>query len=429
MRTNLDPQFIGTGCSYPVTITNSDGTNYTFTGSETLAATLWNPVIGTAYCNPAVSLTSVPNSVVTITISSANTLTLPSPGRYSVTVTSTVGSGDPKVILDASIPIYQAIGVELNQPGLISLDNAIAATPNISSSQIPYLQWLISVASDMIEQYCNRHFIARDYDEIYDGNGFGSLVLRNFPVNRVDRLSLNPRPALSIKNVNTSTVQRASVQLHMGGKSIHQKDIPLVGTGIRLQTTSLGVVSSPVIVPFASCPTIQDVATYINGIGGGWVATATPPFGKYPAVDLRAPQGSLDAANSRQAKLNVYTQDSTSYTFDPNTGEINFGGEDTYGPLENFGPYFFIDPDPFVLRGPAAIRVMYNAGFDTVPDAVQYACALSVQKLFDEANTSRIFEREKLGDYEYQLRKQSLGMSGLPEAATQILNLYRDFRD
>lgn len=51
-----------------------------------------------------------------------------------------------------------------------------------SPSQDPYLERLINVASQQIERYCNRCFIAKNYVDVIDGNCANEVMLQNFPV-------------------------------------------------------------------------------------------------------------------------------------------------------------------------------------------------------------------------------------------------------
>ena len=95
---------------------------------------------------------------------------------------------------------------------LISLARAKDAFPNLVDNSIDSLiPRLITAASTATERYCRRFFTAVSFDEIYDSDGSGSLLLRNFPVLSITRLALSPVTVLLIKNSNQLTIARALI--------------------------------------------------------------------------------------------------------------------------------------------------------------------------------------------------------------------------
>src|SRR5262245_57749361 len=69
---------------------------------------------------------------------------------------------------------------------------------------------LIAAVSRAIERYCQRTFAATEFDELYDGNDQDRLLLKQFPVLRVDRVAACPTAVLKITNTSGSN-QRAAV--------------------------------------------------------------------------------------------------------------------------------------------------------------------------------------------------------------------------
>lgn len=57
---------------------------------------------------------------------------------------------------------------------------------------------LIGMASSNMEAYCRRKFAARDYTLILDGTGRDTLILPEYPVNSVDRLSVDTARAFAV---------------------------------------------------------------------------------------------------------------------------------------------------------------------------------------------------------------------------------------
>lgn len=232
------------------------------------------------------------------------------------------------------------------------------------------LQVLITAYSDAIEKYCRRRFVSASYDELYDGNGDRRLLLRQYPIQSVQSVRYRPVTVLKIINNNTAVIQRATVQV--------------TSTGITLTWVASGVVSADSSSTYAGFPTIQGIANNINALGNGWsaqaVGLAAGDYGLFPSADLYVPspygdgttttsQGALTARGAF-AELKLHTYELQGYQWDPR------------GWLLRAIPY--TDPEllhPEDLIWPVGInnfRVQYTAGYSTVPEAVQEACALWV---------------------------------------------------
>ncbi len=51
------------------------------------------------------------------------------------------------------------------------------------------LEFVITGVSEYIQDiYCDRRFRAKDYSEVYDGQGSETLNLKHYPVNSIDEL-------------------------------------------------------------------------------------------------------------------------------------------------------------------------------------------------------------------------------------------------
>lgn len=231
------------------------------------------------------------------------------------------------------------------------------------------LQVLITAYSDAIEKYCRRRFVSASYDELYDGNGDRRLLLRQYPIQSVQSVRYRPVTVLKIINNNMATIQRATVQV--------------TSTGVTLTWVASGVVSADTSSTYAGFPTIQGIANNINALGNGWSAQAVGlpngDYGLFPSADLYVPspygdgtttsQGALTARGAF-AELKLHTYELQGYQWDPR------------GWLLRAIPY--TDPEllhPEDLIWPVGInnfRVQYTAGYSTVPEAVQEACALWV---------------------------------------------------
>lgn len=244
---------------------------------------------------------------------------------------------------------------------------------------------LIGAASEAIERYCNRRFRAREYDELYDGSEDHNLMLRNFPVLSVERVAALPVSVLEVKNTDTSTNQQARVKV--------QSD-KLTLTRVASGVTTVNVLS------FSSYATVSDLATAINALSaGGWSAEAASGYPNWPSVDLRPIQGNYNAAG-KWVDLKIHVVELSDYEVDQARGILyrNCG----WALVKNF------------------YRVIYTAGFEEVPEAIQEACAQWVAILFWQTKRDMglvnesvpgLFNRTQLGD--------------IPQSVKRLLNLYR----
>jgi hypothetical protein len=239
---------------------------------------------------------------------------------------------------------------------------------------------LITSVSDAIEKYCRRRFVSTAYDELYNGTGDRRLLLRQYPIQKVD--SVRYRPVTVLKVINNSTsqaTQQARVQVSSTGLVLVE-----VASGVKT-TTSAGLT-------WAACPTLQALATAITAVGRGWsaqvVGDTAGDYGAWPSADLYIPgaygdplegsgvlqsQGALTALR-QNAELKMHTYELAGYQWDPR------------GWLLRAIPY--TDPEllhPEDLIWPIGInnfRVQYTAGYSTVPEAVQEACVEWCATLF-----------------------------------------------
>jgi hypothetical protein len=229
------------------------------------------------------------------------------------------------------------------------------------------LQTLITACSDAVEKYCRRDFTSKSYDELYNGTGDRRLLLRQYPIQKVD--SVRYRPVTALKVVNNS-----------GAQTTQQARVQVTSTGLQLIETAAGVKTTTMAgLTWAACPTLQSLADAINALGRGWsaqvVGDPTGDYGQWPSADLYVPtsygdgtqsQGALTAMR-QNAELKLHTYELAGYQWDAR------------GWLLRAIPY--TDPEllhPEDLIWPVGIdnfRVQYTAGYSTVPEAVQEACA------------------------------------------------------
>ncbi len=235
------------------------------------------------------------------------------------------------------------------------------------------LQTLITAISDAIEKYCRRRFVSRAYDELYDGNGDRRLLLRQYPIQSVQ--SVRYRPVTVLKVINNATAQN------------QQARVQVTSTGLQLWRSASGAPITETLLTWAAYPTIDALANAVNALGNGWAAQIvgdaglTGDYGLWPSADLYVPasfgdplegigvqtsQGNL-TARGQNAELKLHTYELAGYQWDAR------------GWLLRAIPYTdpeLLHPEDLIWPvGVANFRIQYTAGYTTVPEAVQEACA------------------------------------------------------
>lgn len=230
---------------------------------------------------------------------------------------------------------------------------------------------LITAASQAIERYCNRDFYSKTYDEIYSGRRDNRLILRQAPIQEVKSVRYRPVVVLKVKNTNTSTIQQARVTV--------------ISTGLKLVHVASGAATITTTgLTFAGNATLTAMANAIIGIGSGWTAQVvgdSNDYGLWPSADLYVASSYGDGvamsaltARGEFAELKMHTTELQGYSMDPR------------GWLLRSVPY----SDPELMMGDNLewpmgvnnIRVQYIAGFTTIPEDVQEACACLVAMIF-----------------------------------------------
>jgi hypothetical protein len=259
---------------------------------------------------------------------------------------------------------------------LIDIERAKRAIQSITdNSQDPLLGVLVAAYSDAICKYCRRDFCLRSYDDLYDGNGDRRLLLRQYPIQSVQAVRYRPVTVLKVININMAVNQQARVQV--------------TATGIKLQTVASGVVSNipDTTLSFTSYPTLNALASAISAQGNGWSAQIVGDagggglqgdYGLWPSADLWVAPSFGDGVQSQGA----LTARGTNAELKMHTFELQGYQWDARGWLLRAIPY--TDPEllhPEDLVWPVGInnfRIQYTAGYSTIPEAVQEACALWV---------------------------------------------------
>jgi hypothetical protein len=274
---------------------------------------------------------------------------------------------------------------------LITRVRALSNLNNLSTTanENTTIDLLIRAVSQAIERWCRCSFGLENYDELYGGDGDTRLLLRYYPVLAVDRVATCPETVLTVTNTG-ATNQRATVQV--------------TDTGLTLVRVASGVTSTDTSVTWAANATLGAVAAATAALGNGWGATAVAGHASRASADLLPIQGALNAKD-RAAELRLHTEELSDYQVDTARGVLFRAGGWADG-ADNY-------------------RVAYTAGYETVPEDVQEACAEWVAALFYQTKRDPGFSQEQMpGVY---ARLSELSIRGMPRQVRSLLAPYRRY--
>lgn len=434
----------GSSHDFVLQINNRDGTPATglFLDSDTLSTSVWSGEI--AVLHPLTTWFSSSNGQIQISFNNADTdSTTPYvPDVYRIQTTAT-RFGRSSVVLDGQLQLTSAPGVSV-LVDLITQEYLQAALSDsrLTDSQIQLLPQLTKAASRLIRKHCNRWFTRRPsadaslsaYDGLYTLDWPSqTLVLRQFPVNGILRVRTNPTQVFNVTNTSGAN-QQAYVSLSYQRSEADISDVPPQTTGMIFTTIASGVATQQTVL-FVNPPsgpnylTFQDLATKINSLGNGWSAKVQDTkYNLWPTTDLRQGVGpSVAIGNYSQQGFWVHVDD-TPAQIDQEAGILKLETIAT-DPWTSprFGTYLdtgFGDLD--IGGGLNGIRVVYDAGWDTVPEDIQEACVEVVQDLLNLLNLDQRLQSESDGSYSYSLAKLD-GYALTPSVRGKI-GYYRNIR-
>jgi hypothetical protein len=293
---------------------------------------------------------------------------------------------------------------------VINLTRAYQALQGVSN-QDTLLGVLITGASDAIQKWCRRDFVSTSYDELYSGNGQRQLILRQYPTISVQSVRYRPVTVLMVTNTDPTNVQAR---------------LTVTSTGLSLVRVKNGVKTTDTSVTFSGNVTLTAVAAAVNALGSGWSAQVvgdSTNYGSWPSADLYWPpafptfnagtggQGALQCVAGSFAELKMHTYEMQGYQWD------------SRGWLLRAIPY--TDPEllhPEDLIWPVGVnnlRVQYTAGYGTIPEAVQEACAKWVAGMYYEST------RDPLLATQLSSAGAAQSWAGVPADLQALLKPYR----
>jgi len=290
----------------------------------------------------------------------------------------------------------------------------------LSEAQADYLPYAVHAASDLVRRYCRRNF-NRATCTLYQVPSLdGQVLLDQFPVNSITRISVCLDTALAI-TASPNDFQVAFLSFTSTG-DYADSSTPQVYTGIQLTSVASGVQTVTPIL-FADNLTIQDLANSINAVSG-WTATlGLPGYGSWPTSEIYCQDGGGGALTGQGINLQVFSQDIFGRV-DHRTGMLNLGSNyNSVGLGPTWGPdWVAFDYPSLSPMNINVARVIYDAGFDVVPPMIQQATAQVSKVMLQLFANDYLLKSESIGAYKYELRDV---WQLLPTQVQQALNMYQ----
>jgi hypothetical protein len=239
---------------------------------------------------------------------------------------------------------------------------------------------LINRSSDVIETFCGRKFLTRDFSETYDG-GSTHVQLRNYPVTSVKTMSYGKTEAITVTS-NTSTDLRATAEVQDDRVILSRFD----SSGAEHVVTLL----------YSSYATTSGLSTAIDGTTG-WDSIKVKDA---LSIDLIR-SGGVSCVDS-SGSLYILDPIESEYTVDEDNGIVSLmtpTAEWRWGDFPHSSPKF--------AEGKNNIWVKYTAGFSAIPDDLEQLCIEIVHKMFFERKHDPSLASESLGGYSYSKSFQS----------------------
>jgi hypothetical protein len=280
---------------------------------------------------------------------------------------------------------------------LINIDTARQHIPNSRDQDEPVINALIDNASKAIQKFCRRDFISTTYDELYDGPDDPVLILRQYPI-------------ISIQSVRTGL--ETVLEAQNNSTSVQQARISVTSTAVLLKRVASGTATSNTLT-FAANVTLTAMATAITAVANGWTGrVASSEFNNYPSADLLYPQGAFDAKD-RYAGLKLHTEEVATFEIDERNGFL-VASENVW------------EEGPVWERGTRNYRVQYTAGYSTIPEDVQKACAELVASWFANRGRDVFLSQENIKGSNSYSAEPTVGQ--LPGRLKALLRPYRNYR-
>ena len=248
------------------------------------------------------------------------------------------------------------------------------------------IESLINRASDLVERYCGRRLLSRDYtNERYVGNGTKRLLLDNYP-------------ALSVSAVREGRESAFQVKQTSGASSAY---IEIADSRVRLTTDGTATE-----LEFADYATITLLRAAIDAVTG-WECTAvSSAVGAMKSTDLLPNYGARYCLNE-YVDVEVPDDYVQEYYLEGGVDELRGNG---------------VLYNPWGWARGIEYHVSYVGGYSYTPYALEQAVLELIKYKHEAMQTSGLYKSESLGDYSFTLADMK---KGIPDDTRQALDLFR----
>jgi hypothetical protein len=243
---------------------------------------------------------------------------------------------------------------------------------------------LIERASDYIERYCNRKFVARQYtNEVYWGNDNPRLVLDQYPVNRVNSIKCGRTTAGLIACSNAASTAYIEIT---------DTSFILTADNVTVATLKLS--------DYANIGLLRDA---INAVPGWYLEL----YGIYFANNIYVSNlQTTELLPSYGARWDCYPRrlgiEVTNFYLDYYLFEKGPGSDERRNPGILYYPSGFSRSLEYFIT--------YWAGYQQIPYELELACLELVKFKYNMISKDLALKEERLGDYTYTLADFKNGM-------------------
>jgi hypothetical protein len=237
----------------------------------------------------------------------------------------------------------------------------------------PVLEKLIDRASDIIERWAGRKFKTRTYDrEVYSGVSGTRLILDQYPVTRIGRVSVGRVNAFSV--TNTSALNFATLEI----------------TSTKVRLNADGTVTDKTI---SSSATINALIAVINTVTG-WTATLLETSVGARAAFYTSLDGTTKVPELLPLAAAYCKSPNVAYAEVPNidmTDVVLEGGDS-----EDRSLGMLYSPSGWNY-GRDNAYVDYVAGYSTIPPALEDMCLALIKQKYDARTKDANLQSETIG--------------------------------
>lgn len=255
----------------------------------------------------------------------------------------------------------------------LGLDTQTTADKNLELIRDGVEDWIQNV-------FCHRILTTANYKEKYDGSGDRLLILDQYPVTEVNRLSVDFDNVFWVKN--SATTGHCSVSYN-GTNLVLNKDGTKTNLAVATYTTM----------------TLMVAAINAQSANGWSAALRESSYGAYLANTLAEKYG-LQCVNGAEVDMEM-----------PKLAEWDFEVDAAKGIINS--PYSFPE-------GYRNIYIDYDAGFSTIPEDLQLATMILIKNIYQRRS------EESFGATNYSISGISVAFEqDMPVHAKHILGQYR----